>query len=104
MSNFIDLRRLQDAGRAIRVAVVATGYFGGGLVRQLAKMPGLTPVVAANRTLERAVDALRSAGVDASMIRVCDDPATAQAALDAGLRVATASLALPAHVESVDVV
>jgi predicted homoserine dehydrogenase-like protein len=104
MSIFTDLQRRQLAGRPIRVAVVGTGYFGGALVRQMAKMPGLVPAVAANRTLERAVAALRSAGVDPSLIRLCDDAGPAQAALDEGCYVATRSLDLPAHIDGIDVV
>ena len=104
MSIFVDLRRRQRAGDPIRVAVVGTGFFGGGLVRRMARMPGFKPIVAANRTLDRAVAALRAAGVDGSGIRVCDDPETARASLDDGLYVATSRLDLPAQIEAVDVI
>ncbi len=104
MNVFVELERRARAGRPVRVGVVGTGFFGGGLVRRLARVRGLVPAVAANRTLERAVAALAAAGVEPARIRVCDDPLAAARALEAGCHVATASLLLPAHVDGVDVV
>ena len=104
MNIFVDLARRQQAAQPIRIAVVGTGFFGGGLVRRIAKIQGLVPAVAANRTLERAIAALLAAGVDRSAIRVCDDPDTAQATLDKGGAVATTSLCLPTHIAGIDVV
>src|SRR5215207_3133821 len=104
MSILIDLERRERRGERVRVAVVGTGFFGGGLVRRIARIPGLVTAVAANRTLERAVAALAAAGVDRAAIRVCDDPQSAQAAIDAGCSVATSVLDLPSHVPGVDVV
>ena len=105
MSVFTDLRRRRErCGRPIQVAVVGTGYFGSGLVRRLATIDGLAPAVAANRTLSKAVEALRVAGVAPGQIQVCDDPLAAERALADGLSVATSVLALPAQVPSVEVV
>ncbi len=104
MSVYVDLHRREQAGAPVRVAVVGTGFFGSGLVRQLQRMPGMVAAVAANRTLERAVDALVAAGVDPAEICVSDDPKTAEEALERGRHVATTSLSLPAHVEGVEVV
>lgn len=104
MDIFGELERRQRAGQPIRVAVVGTGFFGAGLVRRLAAMPGLTPAVAANRTPARAEAALLAAGIAPALICRTDDPATARAALDRGQHVATADLALPAHLIGIDVV
>jgi predicted homoserine dehydrogenase-like protein len=104
MSILNDLTRRERLGHPVRIAIVGTGFFGGGLVRRIAKIPGLVTAVAANRTLERAIAALQSAGVARASIRVCDDPEAAQAALDSGLSVATSVLDLPARVPGVDVV
>src|SRR5919197_6583202 len=101
---FTDLERREKASGPIRIAVVGTGYFGGGLLRRIAKIRGLVPAVAANRTLERAVAALQAAGVGRSAIRICDDPCTAQRALEQGCSVATPCLRLAAHVPGVDVI
>jgi predicted homoserine dehydrogenase-like protein len=97
-------RRALAMGRPARVAVVGTGYFGGNLIRRLAQVRGMTPAVAANRTLDRAVDALRATGTPDSQIQVCDDPLTAELALENGCSVATSCLTLAAHIPSVDVI
>ncbi|MGH2584048.1 MAG: NAD(P)-dependent oxidoreductase, partial [Dehalococcoidia bacterium] len=104
MHIFADLQKREASAGPVRVAVVGTGFFGSGLIRRLATIRGLTAAVAANRTLERAVAALAAAGIERARIRVCDDPGTAQAALDDGLSVATSRLDLPACIPTVDVV
>ncbi len=67
-------------------------------------MTGMLPVIAANRTLSRAVDALLAAGVERSAIEVCVDAQTAQTSVDHGQHVATSSLTLAAEVPAVDVI
>ena len=105
MSIFAELiRRERQLGRPVRVAVVGTGWFGGGLVRRVAAVRGMTPAVVANRTLARAVHALESAGLPEDRIRVCDDVESASVALADGCAVATSRLELPALVPAVDVI
>lgn len=99
-----ELARRAQRGEAIRVGVVGTGFFGAGFLRQCARMAGIQPIVAANRGLGRAVDALRAAGFERAAIAVCDDPGQAEAALAAGRVVATTHLELPARLAAVDVV
>ena len=88
MEIFAELARREREGRPVRVAVVGTGYFGAGLIRRLAAIPGLQPVVAANRTLARATDALRSAGFAEATIRarslVCPTAGTASDGVRSG--------------------
>ena len=104
MHIFADLKRRASAAGPVRIAVVGTGYFGAGLIRRLARVEGLLPAMAANRTLERAVAALRSIGLDDSAICICSDPETARKALEDGRYVATSSLHLPANTAGLDVV
>ncbi len=104
MDIFVDLERRQRAAQPIRVAVVGTGFFGAGLVRRLAAMPGLTPAVAANRTRARAEAALLAAGIAPALICRTDDPATAEAALERGQHVATADLHLATALTGIEVV
>lgn len=104
MQIFADLARREREGRPIRIAVIGTGFFGGGVLRRIGAIRGLVPAVAANRARERAVAALLAAGVPRAAIRETDDPGAAQAALDAGGHVATADLALPAALAGIDVV
>ena len=104
MDIFVDLERRQRAAQPIRVAVVGTGFFGAGLVRRLAAMPGLTPAVAANRTRARAEAALLAAGIAPALSCRTDDPATAEAALERGQHVATADLHLATALTGIEVV
>jgi predicted homoserine dehydrogenase-like protein len=104
MSVFVELERHERAAGPLRIAVVGTGFFGAGLVRRIARIRGMVPAVAANRTLERAVAALLAAGVERRRIKVADDPPAAQAALEQGWSVATARLDLPAEIAAVDVI
>jgi len=88
----------------VRVAVVGTGYFGSGLLRRLALLDGFAPAVAANRTLQRALDSFARAGVAPEQIVVTRDAREAQAALEAGRHVATSDLLLPTTLDGVEVI
>ncbi len=99
-----DLERREENNDIIRVAVVGTGFFGAGLVRQMLKMKGLKPVVLANRTLQRAIDVLLAAGIPLSRIQTCNDLSKAQKALESRQFVVTSQLNLPAQIQGVDVV
>jgi predicted homoserine dehydrogenase-like protein len=101
---FADLERRHAAGEPIRIAVIGTGFFGAGLVRRMARIRGLAPAVAANRTLERAVAALVASGFPRTQICVTDEPRVAQSALEAGAPVATSALDMPAHLAGIDVI
>jgi len=89
---------------AINVAVIGTGYFGGGLLRRLIALDRFTPRVAANRTVGRAVAAFRRAGVPQDELVITDDVQTAQDAIQAGRYVATANLLLPTALSSIEVI
>lgn len=58
------LRRRADSGDPIRVALVGAGFMGRGLANQIVNsVPGMELVAIVNRTLSRAEDAFREAGV-----------------------------------------
>jgi predicted homoserine dehydrogenase-like protein len=71
---FRQLQRLQSKGEHIRVGVIGAGFMGRGIVYQLAKMPGLTPSLVVNRTIDKAIDAYVQAGFNAKHVLVSDDP------------------------------
>ena len=104
MQIFADLERREKEGRPVRVAVVGTGFMGAGLLRQIRAIRGMTVVAAANRTLEKAVLGLQSAGAGAGDISVCNSPEEAQRAVARGEVVTTSDLLLPAAIPDVDVV
>jgi predicted homoserine dehydrogenase-like protein len=88
----------------IRVAIVGAGYFGAGLTRVLAGRSDCVPVLVANRTLERAVAALRAAGRSPDAIVVTRDAGAAGAAIHAGRAVASDDLLLATRLAEIEVV
>ena len=66
------LRRRVHENKPVRVGVVGAGYSGKLIVYQiLSAVPGLDVVAVANRTVEKAADAWRRAGV-ADPVEVSD--------------------------------
>lgn len=64
------LQRLQsreEAGQAVRVAVVGAGQMGGAVVRQVARLPGMRVVGVCDLVLERAERAAEQAGLSAEV-------------------------------------
>jgi predicted homoserine dehydrogenase-like protein len=58
------LRRREEDGRPVRVAIVGTGFMGRGLVNQIVNStPGMRVAAAVNRTVANAERALREAGL-----------------------------------------
>ena len=105
MNIFTDLlRRETKLGRPLNVAVIGSGFLGGGLIHQVSRIKGMCPALVSNRTPERAVAALRATGVDLSRIARCDDPDAANRALARGCLVVTTEPTLAASVPLVDVV
>ena len=59
------LQRRAAEGRPVRVALVGAGFMGRGLTNQIVNsVPGMELVAIVNRTLSRAEDAFREAGVE----------------------------------------
>lgn len=53
----------QREGSLISVALIGTGWFGGGVLRELCRWPGIIPRLIITRTLSRAIENLKDAGV-----------------------------------------
>ena len=104
MHIFAALERREREGRSVRVAIVGTGFMGQGLLRQIRLIHGMAVVCVANRTLEKAVDALRGTGLEPGAIAICDDPVGAQQAIARGQTVVTRDLLLAAAIPDVDVI
>lgn len=77
------LRAREDEGRPIGVALVGAGFMGRGLINQIVNsVPGMRISVVVNRTVAKAEDALRAAGV--ADVRVVRDAAEVDAAVADG--------------------
>ncbi len=84
-----ELQARHARGEFIKVGLVGAGQMGEGLVAQMETMFGMRALVVADVVPGRALDVLKSAGVDPGEIVETDDPDTASAAVEAGQRVAT---------------
>src|SRR5947207_12206687 len=69
---FRHLRRIEEPGESIRVAVIGAGFMGRGLIYQLSRMAGMFPALVVARNTERAVDAYRACGFNAQDVVVSD--------------------------------
>lgn len=98
MHLYRELRRRQQFGRVIRVAIHGAGSMGRGIALQLQAVHGVEPAIIVNRSIENAVDIWLSLGVSRDEIVVSDDPRLIQIAVEQGLacvcRDLTAALSL----------
>ncbi|MDD4570134.1 MAG: NAD(P)-dependent oxidoreductase, partial [Tepidanaerobacteraceae bacterium] len=62
------LRKLDESGDKINVGLVGVGRMGRGVVSQVFNMKGIKIPIIANRTVDRAKEALRLAGVNSKYI------------------------------------
>jgi len=104
MHLFRDLSEREKSKRPILVGVIGCGFFGAGVVRQLVWTPGVKPAVIANRTVEKAVTALKKSGVSEDSIRICKDAKGTESALEEGLYAVTSDLNIPSQIKSIEVI
>lgn len=104
MHLFRDLQLREKDGNPIRVGVVGAGFFGSGVIRQLVRTAGVRPVIIANRTPEKAAEALKRSGVNPSDIRLAGDVRSAAKAIGEGRYVVTGNLELPYELKDSEVI
>jgi predicted homoserine dehydrogenase-like protein len=56
--------RLRAAKKPINVAIVGTGWHGGGLARELHRIPGVNPKLLIDKSLDKAVAAYSEVGIN----------------------------------------
>ncbi|NDJ76730.1 MAG: hypothetical protein GYB65_10770 [Chloroflexi bacterium] len=99
-----ELLKRQADGNPIRVGASAIAWMGSGFVTQMANTPGMELAVLANPNPGAARQMLIDTGVAPDDIIEADAPGPAADAVRAGKRVVTASYALLAQVDDVDIV
>jgi predicted homoserine dehydrogenase-like protein len=97
MSLYEKLVERAEAGNPVTLGIVGAGQMGLGLVNQLEPLPWFNVTGVADRDIDRARAAYRSAGVPDEVIVEVDDLAAAERAQSAGRRVITRSAELLAH-------
>ena len=98
------LRKRQQRGETIQVAIVGAGLMGRGIVRQVNITPGMRPALIVNRTVKRAIDAYIVCGYQADDILVSIDVSEVQQAIRTGTPVVTDQLGVIADLPEIDVV
>lgn len=91
-------------GGMTHAAVVGAGFIGRGLVRQLELSPGIRPALVVNRTIETAVQAYETAGIDQSAVVISEDPSELEQAILEGRPAVTKSGAILPELQPVDLV
>src|SRR3990170_1608105 len=99
-----DLAKREAEGKPIRVGVSGAGWIGSGFVAQVAHMAGMRVSVLADANPRLAREAFLATGLSPQDIIEAEASGPAEDALRAGKRVVTASYALAAQLESVDIV
>lgn len=98
------LKGLAKQNRDIKVAVVGTGKMGRGLVNQMSRIKGMIPALVINRNVEKAVDALLSAGVVKEDIVVSNSLSEINYSLEKGKYVASEYMELATKANIIDAV
>jgi predicted homoserine dehydrogenase-like protein len=75
--------------KQVRVGIIGAGVYGTGIVTQASCVPGLEIAAIADKSLENAKHAYRSAGVPEDAISICEDRNSALAAIESGKYVIT---------------
>lgn len=83
-------RFVEERERPVRVGVAGAGTVGAEVVRQVQSTPGMELGVVVNRTVERAAQALKVAGLRDDQVAVAETPDRARAAAAAGRVVVSA--------------
>ncbi|WP_394426726.1 flagellar biosynthesis protein FlgA [Vreelandella stevensii] len=80
-----------ETDKVVEACIAGAGDFGRGVLRQARQMPGLSARIAIDIHADKAVEALRHAGVPETQIMVCHSASDAEQAWENGFFIATAS-------------
>src|ERR1044071_6814726 len=100
---FRHLRRLEERGEQIRVAVIGAGFMGRGLIYQLSRMPGLSCALVVTRNPQTASDAFRACGLNSHDVVVSDRVRDLTDAVQRRRPAITTSIESAASLQSLDV-
>lgn len=99
-----NLKKLSEEGKYIRVSIVGAGKMGRGLVNQMSRIDGMIPSLVINRRINKAIDALLSAGVHREDIVEVDTLKDLNFYLEKGKFVVSANAGLAAKANIIDAV
>ena len=99
-----ELKQLESEGRSIRVGASLEGWMGSGFVAQMAHVPGMEVVVAADANVGAARTAFIEAGCDDGDVVETNSAFKAEDLIRSGKRVVTADYGLAAKIDAVDII
>jgi predicted homoserine dehydrogenase-like protein len=97
-----ELRRREESGSPVRVGLIGAGQMGTDVVATTKMMQGVRVMVAADLDLDRARDSFRIAEIEDEVV-VAETAAEADAAVEAGKRVAVTDYRIVTDMTSLDV-
>jgi len=98
------LLQLDRDGTPIKNSLVGTGTMGTYFAESICVTPGMTLDIVCDIIVEKAVKAMISAGIEESVIEVCETLEEAEKALKSGKKVATSDFRIACMAECIDVV
>ena len=98
------LANLKATNQEIRCAIIGAGQMGKGLITQFLMIPGVTPTIIANRTVQKAYDIMLGCGVNPSDIAIVETLEQANTAIAQGKWVITHDPAIACMADTVQCV
>lgn len=98
------LKQLEENQNAINVGLVGAGQMGRGMISQITCMKGIKPVIIVDRTIEKAKNVYRVAGINDDDIFVASTVSQAENAIKSGKYVVTDDIDIITKAIPVDVI
>lgn len=98
------LEKLSIQNKPIKVAIIGAGKMGKGLVNQMTRIKGMVPSLVVNRNIEKAINALQSAGIAKEEIVVSNSVSEINHAIENGKYVASEYMDVAAKINDIQAV
>lgn len=98
------LEKLSMQDKSIKVAIIGAGKMGKGLVNQMTRIKGMIPSLVINRNIEKAINALQSAGICKEDIVVSNSISEINCAIEKGKYVAAEYMDVASKINDIQAV
>lgn len=98
------LEKLSMQDKSIKVAIIGAGKMGKGLVNQMTRIKGMIPSLVINRNIEKAINALQSAGICKEDIVVSNSISEINYAIEKGKYVAAEYMDVASKINDIQAV
>ncbi len=97
-------KKLKERKDPIEVAIVGSGWLGGGLARELHRIDGINPKVLIDKISDKAVRTYLELGINKNDIAVVKDSKELKSIKDSGMYIVFSNVDLISELRNVDVV